>query len=198
DSESAISGTTTSEDGSFILKGVEAGNYRINFSYIGFESWNEAINISSNKNMGSIILRESSEMLDQTIVHAKLPTIKKTAGKLGFTVENSSLSVGSTMDLLKMTTGVVVIDGNIQIKFSSPIIFINGKRVYLSSAEAAALLENTDAANIKSIEVITNPSAKYDAEAGTVLNIITSKAISIGYKGSVNATYEQGIYPKYL
>lgn len=198
DSESAISGTTTSEDGSFILKGLEAGNYRINFSYIGFESWNEAINISSNKNMGSIILRESSEMLDQTIVHAKLPTIKKTAGKLVFTVENSSLSVGSTMDLLKMTPGVVVIDGNIQIKFSSPIIFINGKRVYLSSAEAAALLENTDAANIKSIEVITNPSAKYDAEAGTVLNIVTSKAISIGYKGSVNATYEQGIYPKYL
>ena len=92
------------------------------------------------------------------------------------------------MDLLKKTPGVVVIGESIQVKFSSPIIYINGKRVYVSSAEVISLLENTYAVNIKSIEVITNPSAKYDAEAGTVLNIVSSKAISIGYKGSVNAT----------
>ena len=197
DAESPLKGTTTNEDGSFVLNGMEDGEYSVNFSYIGFENYFETIELSSNINLGNIVLKENQEVLDETIVTAKFPTIKKTAGKLVLNVENTSFSVGSTMDLLKKTPGVVVIGESIQVKFSSPIIYINGKRVYLSSAEIVSLLENTDATNIKSIEVITNPSAKYDADAGTVLNIITSKAISIGYKASVNATYEQGIYPKY-
>ena len=54
-----------------------------------------------------------------------------------------------------------------------------------------------DASNIKSIEVIDNPSAKFGAEATSVLNIITSKAVSIGYKGSINTTYEQAVFSKY-
>jgi len=195
--ENPIKGTTTNEDGTFILKNFPEGTYTLNFSYIGFEDHQQTIELSSHKNLGNITLEENHQMLDETVVVAKLPTIRKTPGKLVFEVENTSLSVGSTMDLLKKTPGVAVIGENIQVKFSSPVIFINGKRVYLSSSEVVSLLENTDAANIKSIEVITNPSSKYDAEAGTVLNIVMSKSISIGYKGSANATYEQGIYPKY-
>ncbi|MCZ4318262.1 TonB-dependent receptor [Aequorivita viscosa] len=197
DSENPFKGTTTNEDGSFTLKSLPEGNYKLNFSYIGFENYQQAIELSSNKNLGTIVLKVNEQMLDETVITAKLPTIKKSVGKLVFNVENTSLSVGSTMDLLKKTPGVVVIGENIQVKFTSPTIYINGKRVYLSDSEINSLLENTDATNIKSIEVITNPSAKYDADAGTVLNIITSKAISIGYKGSVNTTYTQGIYPKY-
>ena len=197
DSETPLKGTTTEEDGSFAISGLNSETYSVHFSYIGFENFEKTVEISSNKNMGNIVLKEGSEMLDETVVTAKLPTVKKTAGKLVFNVENSSLSVGNTMDLLKKTPGVLVIGDNIQLKFTAPVIFINGKRVYLSAAEVTTLLENTDAANIKSIEVITNPSAKYDADAGSVLNIVTSKAISIGYKGSVNGTYTQGIYPKY-
>ena len=195
--ENPLKGTTTDEDGSFVLENLAAGNYTLNFSYIGFEDHNQNIQISENINLEKVVLKENLEMLDETVVVAKLPTIRKSPGKLIFEVENTSLSVGSTMDLLKKTPGVAVIGENIQVKFSSPVIYINGKRVYLSSSEVVALLENTDAANIKSIEVITNPSSKYDAEAGTVLNIIMSKTISVGYKGSANATYEQGIYPKY-
>ena len=197
ESESPLKGTTTDEDGSFLFKKVEKGTYKITFSYIGYNDTDFTLDLSSTKDIGNVILKESSQTLDETVIIAKLPTITKTAGKLVFNVENTSLSNGSTMDLLKKTPGVVVIGENIQVKFSSPIVYINGKRVYLSSSEVASLLENTDAANIKSIEVITNPSSKYDAEAGTVLNIVTSKAISIGYKGSVNATYEEAIYPKY-
>ncbi|MDP2686858.1 MAG: TonB-dependent receptor [Aequorivita sp.] len=197
DSQTPLNGTTTDEDGSFSFKELQAGTYKLSFSYIGFEDIEQTVELSSNINLGTIVLMESSVMLGETVVTAKLPTIKKTSGKLVFNVENTSLSVGSTMDLLKKTPGVVVIGESIQVKFSAPVIYINGKRVYLSSSEIASLLENNDAANIKSIEVITNPSSKYDADAGTVLNIVTSKPISIGYKGSLNATYEQGIYPKY-
>lgn len=195
--ETPLKGTTTNIDGSFVLNGLVAGNYRLIFSYIGFADSIETFQLSSNKNLGSVILKEDTEMLDETVVSTKLPTIRKTPGKLVFDVENSSLSVGSTIDLLKKTPGVIVIGESIQVKLSAPKIFINGKRVYLSASEVYSLLQNTDAAAIKSVEVITNPSSKYDADAGIVLNIITSKAISIGYKGSVDATYEQGIYPKY-
>lgn len=195
--ETPLKGATTDEDGSFVLKNIASGAYTLNFSYIGFKDRKETIQLADNKNVGQIVLREDQQVLDETVVVAKLPTVRKTPGKLVFEVENSSFSVGSTMDLLKKTPGVIVTGENIQIKLSTPTIYINGKRVYLSASEVYSLLENTDAAAIKSVEVITNPSSKYDAESGTVLNIITSKAISIGYKGSVNATYEQGIYPKY-
>ncbi len=197
EAEAPVKGTTTGEDGSFTLKGLEAETYKLRFSYLGFGDLERVLTISSNKDLGTVVLKENLEELQEAVVSTKLPTIRKTAGKLVFNVENTSLSVGSTMDLLKKTPGVVVIGESIQVKSSTPLIYINGKRVYLSPSEVSALLNNTDAANIKSVEVVTNPSAKYDAEAGTVLNIITSKAISIGYKGSVNGTYEQAIYPKY-
>lgn len=196
-SETPLKGTTSEADGSFVIKELKAGSYRLTCSYVGFEEYSDNINLTSDLKMKKIHLAESSQMLDETIVRANLPKIKKTAGKLVFNVENTSLSVGSTMDLLKKTPGVVVIGESIQVKFATPTIYINGKRVYLSSAEITALLENTDAANIKSIEVITNPSAAYDADSGTVLNIVSSRAISIGYKGAVAANYTQGIYPKY-
>lgn len=197
DDASPFKGFSSNEDGSFLFEELQTGSYRISYSYVGFENTQDTIVFSSSKNLGNIVLKKSAEMLNETVVTAKLPAIRKTAGKLIFNVENTSLSVGNTMDLLKKTPGVLVIGDEIKVKFDSPTIFINDKRVYLSASEVKSLLENTDAANIKSIEVITNPSAKYDADAGTVLNIITSKAISIGYKGSVNATYEQAIYPKY-
>lgn len=197
DGDSPIKGTTTDDSGTFRLKGLDEGSYKLSFSYIGYEDHQHHLEISSNLNLGDIVLKETSEMLDETVVTAKLPTINKTPGKLVFNVENTSFSVGNTMDLLKKTPGVIVVGENIQVKLTTPVIYINDKRVYLSAAEVSALLQNTDASVVKSVEVITNPSAKYDSEAGTVLNIVTSKAISIGYKGSVNGTYLQGIYPKY-
>lgn len=197
DGDSPIKGCTTDDLGSFKMKGLDSGSYKLLYSYIGYEGYQHNFKLSSDLNLDDIVLKESSEMLDEALVNVRLPTIIKTPGKLVFSVENTSLSVGNTMDLLKKTPGVVIIGENIQVKFSSPTIYINGKRVYLSATEVASLMENMDAVNIKSIEVITNPSAKFDAEAGTVLNIVTSKAISIGYKGSVNGTYTQGIYPKY-
>jgi hypothetical protein len=197
EAEIPLKGTTTDEDGSFILKNLSAGTYTLNFSYIGFKEFSQIITLSSNKDLEIVVLKENQETLEETVVTAKLPTVRKTPGKLVFEVENTSFSTGSTIDLLKKTPGVIVTGEDIQIKLSTPLIYINGKRVYLSASEVFSLLQNTDAASIKSVEVITNPSSKYDAEAGTVLNIITSKAISIGYKGSVNASYEQGIFPKY-
>ncbi|MBV1922531.1 MAG: carboxypeptidase-like regulatory domain-containing protein, partial [Flavobacteriaceae bacterium] len=192
-----ITGSTTNDYGVFKIKKLEAKEYTLEISMIGFHTISRKINLSENNNLGMIQLKENIESLDETVISIKRPTIKKEAGKLIFSVENTSLSTGNTYSLLSKTPGVLVIGDQISIKNSSTLIFLNGKRVYLSASELSSLLKNMDASVIKSIEVITNPSAKYDAEAESVLNIITSKAISIGYKGSVYGTYEQSVYPKY-
>ncbi len=192
----AIQGTSTDEKGRFALSNLEQKEYFISFSYLGYKT-----KVVQADGLGGpsleIVLEEDREALDAVVVTAKTPTIKKEPGKLTFSVENTSLSSGNTLSLLAKTPGVTVIQGQIRIKNTSPIVYINDKRVYLSSGELSTLLTNVDASTVKEIEVITNPSAKYDAEGGTILNITTLKAISVGYKGSLSTTYEQGILPKY-
>jgi hypothetical protein len=190
-------GVTTDEKGYFQIDNIKDDTYKITFSFVGFSKIEQNIELVSAKNIGVLILKEDVESLNTVVISAKRPTIQKTSGKLVFNVENTSLSVGNTFDLLKKTPGVVIIGEKIDVRFRSPTIYMNGRRVYLSSSEVVSLLRSIDASFVKSIEVITNPSAQFDAEAGVALNIITSKAISIGYKGSVNGTYEQGIFAKY-
>ncbi|MFC7356195.1 outer membrane beta-barrel protein [Jejudonia soesokkakensis] len=197
DYEDVLKGAVTEEDGTFSISDLEEKTYRITFSFMGFSTEEKTVQLTSDTDLGTITLSEDPQSLETTVINAKLPTIQKTAGKLIFNVENTSLSTGSTFDLLKRTPGVLIIGEEIKIKFSTPTIFINGRRVYLSSAEVVTLLQNTDASAIKSVEVITNPGASYDAESGSVLNIVMSKAISVGYKGSVSGRYEQAVFPKY-
>ena len=85
----------------------------------------------------------------------------------------------------------------LQVKGSTPTVYINDRKVHLSSSELLELLEGTSASTIKLVEVITNPSAKYDAEnGGVVLNIVMAKNLVTGYNGSAFANYTQGVFPK--
>ena len=195
--DTAIGGTVTDEDGFFIISDLKGQDYYVEFSMVGFLTISKTIN-SLNSFPQKITLIKNVEELGETIITVKAPHIRREPGKLVFNVENTSISTGDAFNLLKKTPGVLIIGNQIQIKNTSPIIYLNDKRVYLTSSELVGLLKSMDASDIKSIEVITNPSAKYDAEGSSVLNIITSKAISIGYKGSVNATWEQATFSKYL
>ena len=197
DSTEPFKGVTTDEKGKFQIENIKDDAYKITFSFVGFSTIEQNIEVVSVKHIGVIILKKVIQSLKTAVISAKRPTIQRTSEKLVFNVENSSLSVGNTFDLLKKTPGVVIIGEKIDVRFRTPTIYLNGKRVYLSSSEVVSLLRSIDASFIKSVEVITNPSAQFDAEAGVALNIITSKAISIGYKGSVNGTYEQGVFSKY-
>ena len=192
-----FTGTATGESGVFQIKNLAAKEYSLEISMIGYHTVSRRLHFSENSNLGIIQLKENVESLDEAVIKVRRPTIKRAPGKLIFNVENSSLSTGNTFNLLTRTPGVLIIGDDISVKKTKPIIYINDKRVYLTSSELSGLLKSMDASNIKSIEVITNPSVKYDAEATTVLNIITSRAVSIGYKGSVNTTWEQAIFSKY-
>ena len=192
-----VKGTTTDDLGNFTLENVEHGNYTLHFSFIGFQSQTKQIHLTSPVFLGAIVLLESSEMLDQAVITIKRPTIQKSPGRLVFNVENTSVASGSVLDVLRKTPGVVVSQQGISIKNNSPVIYVNNKRVYLSSKETLSLLESTNGSLIKSVEVITNPSSKYDADATTVLNINTTRAVAVGYKGSASGVYQQAVYAKY-
>jgi hypothetical protein len=182
----------------FEIKGIKPNTYVLNISFLGFKTYQDTLDISRNYNIGNIILQEETQSLDGVTIIAKRPTVKRLVDRVVFDVENSTLSNNNVLEVLKNTPGVLVFDGNITVNKSTPTVYINDRKIHLSSNEIQQLLEGTSASNTKSIEVITNPPARYEAEGGSVINIITSKNIISGYNGSVFGNYKQGSqYPKF-
>ena len=195
--ETIITGKTSSENGSFRFENFEANSYILKVSYIGFEVFSETFQLLKNKTFKSIVLKENSEILDEVKITASKPTLKKEADRLVFNVANSALSEGSILEVLKSTPGVLILGDAITVKNSTPTVYINDRKVNLSSSEITQLLENSPANTIKKVEVITNPPAKYDAESGAVLNIVMSRNLITGYRGNVFSNYTQGVFPRY-
>lgn len=194
---SFVKGTSTNDDGRFEINNLSSGNYILKVSFIGFKTEELTINFSENKTLQNITLVEDSETLDQITVIAKRPTITRKPDRLTFNIENTALTEGSTLQVLKSTPGVIVSEGSINIKSAPATIFINNRRVQLTSDELIQLLESAPANSIKSVDVITNPPASYDADSGSVINIVMSKNLVTGYRGSVAANYTQGVFPRY-
>lgn len=197
DKSEVIDGSNTDEDGNFIIENLSAGEYVLNISFVGYTSYSKTITLSKTINLGKITLKESTETLEGVTIITKKPTIKKLADRLVFNVENTALTQGNLLDVLRSTPTVFVSEETIKIKRNIPAVYINGRKVNLSGAEVIQLLENTPANSIKSVEAITTPGAKYEASSGTVLNIIMGKNLITGYRGRVFSNYKQGVFPNY-
>ena len=198
DTSAIFEGTTTDEVGIFMFENLKPATYTLKISYLGFDEFILVVDGTKTTNLGIIVLKEKLETLNDVTIIAQRPSVKRMVDRLVFNVENSTLSNTNVLDVLKHTPGVLVHDGEITIKHSVPTVYINDRKVQLSSSEIQQLLEGTSSNTIKSIEVITNPPAKYEAEGGSVLNIVTSKNIIAGYNGNVFGNYSQGeTYPKY-
>jgi outer membrane receptor protein involved in Fe transport len=192
-----IKGVSTSDLGFFLLEGLVKDDYLVKISFLGFKDFFQMVSLKENIDLGTIVLEEASETLDEISIIVKKPTLKKEADRLVFNIENTALIEGNMFQVLKSTPGILILNNNIQVKNSTPTVFINDKKVHLSNDELVQLLEGSSANSIKSVEVITNPSSKYDAESGAVINIVMSKNFITGYRGNVFANYTQGIYPRY-
>ena len=188
---------TTDEDGSFEFEGLPEYNYQIDVSMTGFKGTSFRFELKDDFTVPDLVIETGWEELDEVTVTATKPVIEKAPGKLTFIVENTALATGSAVELLSKTPGVLMITEKVLVKNQPATVYINGKRLYLSEGQVFDYLRAMDASMIKAVEVVTNPSARFDAEAGMVLNIQTTQAVSVGYKGSVGGTYEQAIYSKY-
>ncbi|WP_339647644.1 outer membrane beta-barrel family protein [uncultured Salegentibacter sp.] len=197
DSTSVYKGTISEDNGEFLFEEIASNDYLLKVSFVGYEEYLQQISVNSDKKIRKITLKEGASNLEEVTINARKPKITRSIDRITFDVENSTLSSGSSWDILRQTPGVIIAQGQLQVRNSSVTVYINDRKVQLTADELQTLLQSYSAENIKSIEVITNPPARYEAEGGTILNINTTSAISPGYKGSLEGAYTQGIVPKY-
>ncbi|MBK1438514.1 TonB-dependent receptor [Parapedobacter sp. ISTM3] len=184
------------ETGNFMFTGVQQGTYLVRAVLVGYEdALSEVVEIASAtaaKNLAPLVLKNTNTVLDEVAVTApQRPLVERKPDMMVVNVENSTLAAGNTaMDILERSPGVTVDkDDNISLMGKQGvIIMIDGKQTYLSAEQLANFLRNTDGNTIKSIELITNPSSKYDA-SGTagMINIVLKKNRMAGTNGTFTA-----------
>ncbi|MEO5788198.1 MAG: outer membrane beta-barrel family protein [Gelidibacter sp.] len=194
---SIVRGVSSNDKGFFMLDRLASDKYVFKFSFMGYTDIYKSVLVDQSVEMGTIVLNEASEQLDEINISVKRPTLKKLADRLVFNIENTALIEGNMFEVLQSTPGILVMDNNIQVKNAKPTVYINDKKVHLSGEELMQLLQSSSANSLKSVEVITNPSAKYDASSGAVINIVMSKNLVTGYRGNVFGNFTQGVFPRY-
>lgn len=197
---SMVKGAMSDDFGSFLVEKVPAGTYYVSASILGFKTYtSEVFEIAENeeKELGRVQLEEESFKLEGITVVSKKPLIQNKVDRVVLNIENSVLATGNTaMDILQKAPGVTVDNGIISlIGKSNVLILINGKQTYLSKGQLENLLSSTQSSSIESIEIMTNPSAKYDASGNAgIINIKMKKNKDAGTNLTVNVSDGQGKY----
>lgn len=195
-------GSITDTKGYFIIDKLKPGQYVLRAEFIGFEKFTTNVKVNPQNpsvNIGTIKLKYSSQLLSEVEVAGEKPMVEFTLDKKVINVEKNIVTAGgSATDILRTTPSVSVdMDGNVSLRGSTNVtILIDGKPSALSSGDKAAILEQIPASSIESIELITNPSAKYDPEGmAGIINIRTKKEKREGLNGLVTVNY--GTWEKY-
>lgn len=191
-----VKGAVSNEKGNYAFDNIAKGNYVIKATSVGYNAGKSAVFSVDGTgiiNVPAITLTEGGKTLNTVNVNATKPLIERKVDRTVMNVENSVLAAGNTaMEILERAPGVTIDkDDNISLRGKQGVtIMINDKLTYLSQAQLATLLRSTDGNTISSIEIITNPSAKYDAAGNSgIINIKLKKNKQKGTNGSLTAGY---------
>lgn len=194
-----IDGTTTRQDGSFEIN-LKKGTYKITISLLGFSEYEKEISIEKDTDLGIIILKETTTNLGEVVIQTKKKTVEQKIDRVVYNVENNiSAAGGDALTAINTAPGVVVQNNVINIlgKGASRVT-IDGRMIELSGEELNSYLKSISANDIKSIEVIANPPAKYEANGtGGIINIILKKGIRDSWKNATTISYDQNKYGIY-
>ncbi|ANI89552.1 hypothetical protein A9P82_09765 [Arachidicoccus ginsenosidimutans] len=202
---SAIKNTISDENGLYKFSNIPVGKYMVKASLTGKKmAYSLPFSVDGKQaeiNVSRLILQETDKQLQGVTVTATKPLIEQKIDKMVVNVEGSIIAAGNNvLEVLQKIPGVVVDhDGNISLKGKNGVnVMIDGKETYLSADQLVNMLRSMNSEQLSKIEIMTNPSAKYDA-AGTagIINIKLKKNSNEGMNGSVNAGYAQGIHPHY-
>jgi len=190
-----ISGTITDATGKFEITGLPAGRYKLQYTFIGYDAVENDSVMIGNKgaalNLGTLSLRSSVKQLDEVVVAGEKALYQNSIDRKVFNVDKNILSQsGTATDILQTVPSVSVdIDGNVSLRGSENVtILINGRPSILTGDNSAAILQQMPANTIDRIEVITNPSAKYDPEGTSgIINIILKENAKLGMNGTATA-----------
>jgi outer membrane receptor protein involved in Fe transport len=189
-----LTGTLTDEKGNFKLNDIAPGSYKISVTFIGYPTKViDPVTTTLSKpdnNMGTVVIAPSAKALSAVTVQGTTPVIENRIDKIVYNAEKDITSAGgNATDLLRKVPLVSVdLDGKPSLRGDQNVrILINGKPSGALSSSVADVLRTIPSDQIKSIEVITSPSAKYDAEgSGGIINIITKTKDVSGLSGSVS------------
>ena len=189
---------TTNEQGNFTLDNFPSGKFIVEVKSLGYKTLLETVALKPNKTdiHLSFTLQEDINELESVVVAGRKPLIERHNNKTVMNVENSIVSTGNTaLEVLAKMPGVSVNqDGIISIRGRSGVnVLIDGKSTYLSAEQLATRLKSLNSNEIKAIELITNPSSRYDAEGNAgLLNIKLKKNASYGTNGSIDLGFGYG------
>ena len=194
----------TNKEGRFLFSDIPAGIYHVRISVVGFETVAGAnFNIAAGDKtleLPAFNLNRKNNELQSVIVVSKKPFIEQKNDRILVNVDASPANAGtSVMDVLEKSPGVSVDkDGNISLKGKQGVtIMIDNRPTYMSGAQLATYLKSLPSSAIDQLEIMSNPSAKYDAAGNSgIINLKTKKNKARGFNGSATLTYTQGEYAK--
>ncbi|NLU91027.1 TonB-dependent receptor [Chitinophaga sp. Ak27] len=199
-----VKGEMSAENGSCTIQQVSHGHYFIQASQVGYTTtYTKPFQVDATHKaiaLGNVLLPPLGKNLQAVNVTAQKPLIETAAGKTVMNIENSVSAAGNTaLDLLRRAPGVQIDNNeNVTLKGQSVTVMIDGKLTYLSGEQLTNLLKTTPGESIATIEILTSPSAKYDAAGnGGIINIKTKKGKLTGINGAINTTLTQSKYGRY-
>ncbi len=194
-----VSGTTTDDTGAFVLN-APAGKYKLSISYIGYEDWEKELELEKDLKLDNINLVADEKFLDEVVVATKRQIITRKTDRLVFNVEDNVLATGGdAIDVLKVSPGVAVSNNQINLLGKSNMrVMIDGRMIELGGDELVSFLMSIPANDIKEVEIITNPPAKYEVEGNSgLINIIYKKAQNDSWSNAIGLTYFQAKYGRF-
>ncbi|MFN4198228.1 MAG: outer membrane beta-barrel protein [Flavobacterium sp.] len=200
-SNDIITGGITDDKGDFLIKGLAFHNFEVEVQFMGYKTQKISVELSSKSktfNLGTVLLEEETTLLKEVEVVGEKSTIVQKIDRKVVNVGVDLINAGPTAsDMLNNIPSVSIDPQNntVTLRGNSNVrIFIDGKPTNLSPAQ---VLQQIPSASIKQIELITNPSAKYNPEGMSgIINIILHKNANLGFNGSVNSGANFAITPK--
>jgi outer membrane receptor protein involved in Fe transport len=188
------SGTVSNEEGRFTLTNIKPNNYYFEISFIGYVTKRQSIYVGSLSeflDVSSIDLEQDIKTMTEVVVSSKQDAVSAKMDKKSFKVEdNISQSGGSVLQTMQNLPGVTVQDGKVQLRGNDKVtVLIDGKQTALTGFGSQSGLDNIPASAIEKIEIINNPSSKYDANGNAgIINIVMKKNKQEGFNGKVGFT----------
>jgi outer membrane receptor protein involved in Fe transport len=183
-----FSSTLTNEQGRFELAAPDTGTYILNITAVGYQPHSSEVRIITSSDLGLITMGAATSTLKEVVVKTDKPLIEQKADRLVYNAENDKSTLGGTAADVLRNVPMLSVDGNgnVQLRGSSNIrVLINNRPSSIMASSIADALRQIPADMVKTVEVITSPSAKYDAEGTAgVINIITKKNTLQGVTGS--------------
>ena len=197
--DSFLTGTITNEKGIFTIEDLSTGDYSVKVSFVGFDERTIPFHVGRLNNfldLGTIYLVESTTQLDEVTVTARRMEVASAMDKKTFAIEdNISQQGGSALQVMQNLPGVTIDrDGKIFLRGSDKVtILIDGKQTALTGMGSQSGLDNIPASAIGAVEIINNPSAKYDASGmAGIINIVFKKDQEFGWNGKADITLGVG------